>query len=240
MAYSLFVLAFAAAATQLPALLDQPSGGERVIRRGPGGPGGPGRVLREPAPLEREAFDKAVTALFAAGDRDRDGSLTLSELRATLDSRREAAITERFRRVDRDDSGAIDLAEFTAWQQQLGSAAMSDAAASGQSGTLVPEVIAPDLGNGDKAFALRQLIVPLNSTMLVEANADHDGGVTLAEMLAYQGQRFEAADTDGSGEVSPAELDKAVPGDQGPRRIRRGPGPGGPDAGAAPSTEALP
>jgi len=48
--------------------------------------------------------------------------------------------------------------------------------------------------------------VPLNATMLVEANTDHDGGTSLAEIAAFEGKRFETTDANKDGWVTEAEL----------------------------------
>ena len=64
----------------------------------------------------------------------------------------------------------------------------------------------PGNKRGPGAMVLARLVVPLNATMLVSANADHDGGATLAEVAAYEGKRFEDVDSNDDGWVTEEEL----------------------------------
>jgi hypothetical protein len=191
---------------------------------GPGGFGGEGpgkmgppRRPPEIKPLKREDFDKAVTAMFRKADVDGDGVLTLAELRTEIEARRASVIAERFRRLDTNGNGSIDLAEFTTWQQQMGSLVLSDDRAPHIDPALVPATIGPDLGRKDDDLMLRDLIEPLNATLLAKANTDYDKGTTLAELLAYEGARFQAADADRDGRITADEM--RSPGrERGPRR----------------------
>ena len=183
-----------------------------------GGPGNmqPPRRAPEIKPLKRGDFDKAVTEMFGKADVNGDGLLTLAELQAEIDARRASVITTRFRHVDTNANGSIDLTEFTAWQRQMGSVALSDDQTSRIDEALVPAVIEPDLGRKEEDLMLRDLIEPLNATMLVKANADYDTGATLAELLAYEGARFQAADIDRDGRISPEEA-RSLRRQRGPR-----------------------
>ena len=58
---------------------------------------------------------------------------------------------------------------------------------------------------------LARLVVPLNATMLVSANADHDGGASLAEVVAYEGNRFDTVDSNDDDWVTDEELRQATP-----------------------------
>jgi len=176
--------------------------------------------------VKRASFDKAVTALFRSADGNGDGMLTVAELRGIIDARRAEIVTARFRRIDADGNGAISQPEFQAWQQGLGSAALSEqaAGASLRDDAIVPAMIEPDLGDGDDAMVLRQLIEPLSATLITAANVDYDQGATLAEVLAYQGQRFTRADGNGDGAIAMEEL-----------RPSRDPRRGGPGGAAGPS-----
>ena len=68
----------------------------------------------------------------------------------------------------------------------------------------MPSVIQPPLDKDDRA--LGRLIEPLGATVILEADANANGSVTLEELLAYEGKRFDAADKDHDGEVSPEEM----------------------------------
>lgn len=189
-----------------------------------GGPGGAPRAMRAPKPVKRAAFDKAVTALFRSADTDGDGVMTPAEVRAIIDARRAQVVSARFRRIDSDGNGAISPAEFQAWQAGLGSAVLSDPHAGGnlRDDAIVPAVIEPDLGDGDDAMVLHDLIAPLSVTLIAEANTDYDRGASLGEMLACQGARFTRADKDRDGAITMEELR--------PARGPGGRGDGGPPA----------
>lgn len=223
-----------------------PGGGGMGGQNGPGGPGGlggpsgagragrPPGGARGPKPLKRERFDKVVTAMFKSADTNQDGTVTPDELRAVIDGRREAAIHARFARIDRNRDGRIDEAEFSGWQRSMGSGALSEAAALGGDGALVPEVIAPALGDGPDDGVLARLVEPFGATVIAAADVNYDAGVTLHELLAYERKRFDAADADHDGELTPDEtrdLDqpegRRVPGDGFGGRGRP---PGAPDA----------
>jgi len=191
-------------------------------------------------PLKRTSFDKAVTGMFRAADTNRDGTVTLDELRAVVAARRETIIRARFERIDADHDGSLSLSEFVAWQQHMGSAASSEDQRIIDRGGPVSETIEPDLGDKPGDRMLGMLIEPLSALAIVNANANYDAGVSLEELLAYEGKRFDAADTDGDGELSMDELrgPPGRPGDRGPGGPpdRRGPNPpGGPPGNGVPS-----
>jgi hypothetical protein len=160
---------------------------------------GPGEAIR------RDKFDDAVAKMFAAADSDRNGLVTLAELRAVIETRKDAAIRARFAGIDADRNQAVSLAEFNQWQRSLGSAVLSDEGAAAASTTRVADDIGPEPMRGAGGQVLARLVTPLNATMLVAANADHDGGASLAEVAAYEGARFEAADANGDGWVTDEE-----------------------------------
>ena len=76
---------------------------------------------------------------------------------------------------------------------------------------MVSEDIRPEPERGPGGLVLARLVLPLNATMLVSANADHDGGASLAEVAAFEGKRFEAADANSDGWVTEEELRQASP-----------------------------
>lgn len=197
---------------------------------GAGGPGGGGKP-RAPVTVKRKAYDKVVAGMFRKADADRNGRVGLAELHDVLDARREAAILARFKTVDGDGDGTISLAEFSGWQKSMGSAAAHDDAAGGDLSTLIHDAIEPDArdaGDKDVGFMLADLIEPLTGTALALADSDHDGQVTLDELTAYEGKRFEAADKNGDGELSMDELR--------PRDDKRGGrGTGGPGTSGGPT-----
>jgi len=164
----------------------------------------PGEAIR------RDRFDEAVEEMFASADRDRDGTLTLDELRTVIESRKVAAIRGRFAAIDTDRNESLSFAEFDRWQRGLGSVVLSDTGAAAASEAAVSEDIGPEPMRGPGGTVLVRLVAPLNATLLAAANVNYDAGASLAEILAYQGKRFEAADTNGDGWVTDDEL-RALP-----------------------------
>lgn len=165
----------------------------------------PGEALR------RDKFDEAVGKMFASADSDRNGLLTLAELRATIEARKVAAIRGRFAGIDANRDQSLSYAEFDQWQRSLGSAALTDAAAAAASIAAVSEDIGPEPERGPGGLVLARLVAPLNATMLVSANTDYDAGASLAEIAALEGRRFEAADANTDGWVTEDELRQAPP-----------------------------
>lgn len=156
--------------------------------------------------LERGKFDDAVGRMFAAADTDRDGSATLTELRGVIAARKDTAIRERFAAIDTNRDRALSYAEFSQWQAGLGSLALSDERAAAAATEMVAEDIRPARVRGRGGDIVADLVEPLGATVLVAANADHDAGTSLAELLAYEGKRFEAADANRDGWVVADEL----------------------------------
>ncbi len=178
------------------------------------------RALQPPKPLKREQLDKAVAAMFREADADRNGMVTIDELRAVVESKRNAIIASRFARIDANHNGAISVEEFTAWQKQMGSVASSDVAATGDRGGPVSEAITPQLGDEPEDRMLARLIEPLSVTVITQANSNYDAGASLDELLAYERSRFDAADTDHDGLLTMEEIRPAL----GDMRVRRGEG----------------
>jgi len=183
----------------------------------------PGPIAMKP--IKREKLDKPVTEMFRVADTDRDGFVTLAELQAVLAARRDTIIRARFDRIDTNHNKSIEPQEFITWQAGLGSAASSESEAMGDNGP-VPESIAPDLGKGDEDRALRLLIEPLNAVVIANANVNYDRGVSLDELLAYERKRFDAADADKDGWLTPEELRSLSP--RGRGGFGRRAGGGGP------------
>ncbi|MFT4055389.1 MAG: EF-hand domain-containing protein [Novosphingobium sp.] len=190
----------------------------------PGGSGG-ARPPQPPKPIKRARFDKIVTDMFRDADTNRDGTVTLDELHALVEARRAVIIKDRFAAIDTDRNGSISMAEFTAWQSKMGSAAASDDAATGDRSAPIVEAVMPDVGD-DRTLA--RLIEPLSGTVIARANTNYDAGVSLEELLAYEGKLFDAADTDHDGYLSMEEL---RPKGKDGERMR---GPGGPMGGPPP------
>ncbi len=156
-------------------------------------------------PISMDRFDKAVATMFAQADVNRDGTVTLAEIESVITARREAAIRDRFRDIDTNHDGAISLSEFTAWQQDMGSAAASHCAT--YAGNIVPDTLAPVLGNNDRDDALGQVIEPLSALVFSRANTHYRAGITLDDLLAYEHKHFNAVDTNHDGFLEQFEIE---------------------------------
>jgi Ca2+-binding EF-hand superfamily protein len=200
-----------------------PGGGDGPPGGGQGRPAKP----REMKPIKRSQLDKVVTAMFQQADSNRDGVVTIDELRLVVQARRDQIIRARFTAIDGDRNGAISLAEFQAWQTSMGSVALSETGALGDQGGPVADAILPQLSDDPEDMVLARLIEPLNATVIAQANSNYDAGLSLEELLAFQRARFDAADADHDGLLLAGEMRSLMP--------RRGPGgqngpagPGGP------------
>ncbi|MEO6388098.1 MAG: EF-hand domain-containing protein [Croceibacterium sp.] len=155
--------------------------------------------------VKRSRFDNAVEKMFGTADTNRDGMVTLDELRAVIAGRKEVAITDRFGSIDTNRDRSLSYEEFATWQRSLGSLVLGSGATAAGTG-IVPEDIPPEISGGAGSQVLAQLITPLGTTVIASANTDHDAGASLAEVLAYEGRRFDAVDTNHDSWVTEGEL----------------------------------
>lgn len=183
-----------------------PGGG---VDHGPDMPVGP-RGPHDMKPISRKAFDAAVISMFRAADANHDGTVTLAEFNEVVTARRDAIIRNRFKSIDTNHNGQIDENEFIAWQRAMGSTALSDSAAT-QYAEIIPNSIAPELGDGERDEALAIAVEPLNAVVIAAANTNYDAGMSLEELLAYEHARFDKADTDKDGTLSREEIDAMIP-----------------------------
>lgn len=178
----------------------------------PGGPppGAPMRpeMPRPPKPLKVEVVLEAVEKQHRSADVNRDGFLTKDEIRSQIAQMADAAISNRFKAIDADRNGTIDKAEFAAWQKSMGSLALSDTAAAGSGGALVPETIPFGTDLGLKGEMLRLLIEPLSVTVVVNSDQNYDGQVDVAELRQYQRRRFDTFDENADGFLTFDEMPK--------------------------------
>ena len=156
--------------------------------------------FKAPDPIARKDFDKAVEKLFRIADTDHDGTATLAEFNAAIEARKSHLISERFAQVDSNGDHTISYAEFAAWQNGMGSVALSESAAGGVDvDAMISGKIAVVLGNSENDELLKRLVAPIGAVELTAANTNYDGGVSLEELLAWEGKRFDAADTNADG-----------------------------------------
>jgi len=77
----------------------------------------------------------------------------------------------------------------------------------------VAEIVIPE-SRSATGRAIARLVEPLGSTVITAANTDYDAGTSLAELIAYEGKRFEAADTNHDGRITVDEMPRGLAGDE--------------------------
>lgn len=186
-------------------------------------------------PVSRAEYDERVEKLFKAGDSNRDGTITLDEYNAVISASKERAISARFARIDTNRDQALSLAEFATWQRGVGAAVLVEGAES-SGGGLIAEEIRIDLSTNHTDQLVARVIRPLTATALVEANTDYDGGVSLAEFIAWEGQQFEKGDKNNDTWLEQIEIDDLNGGANiaQPNGRPAGPPPGGRPSGPPP------
>ena len=132
--------------------------------------------------LARADVEAQVRRHFAMLDTNKDGFVTASE----IDSRRENARGKMFDRLDTDKNGAISRSEFDAAHGN-GAGHMGASHMGGEH----------EMGKG--------MGMGLGGPMLMMADADKDGRVSLNEAVAGALRMFDRADTDKNGIVTAQE-----------------------------------
>lgn len=182
----------------------------------------PSRSNRPPQmkPIGRDRLDRMVEAMVQSADVDRDGIVTVDEIRSVLAARRDTAIRARFDRIDTNRNKLIEPQEFIAWQTALGSVAMSERQSLGDGGGPIAEALFPPDSDKAEDRILRRLVEPLSVTLVTNANSNYDKGASLAELLVIERQKFDAADANKDGFIVAEELfaiEPKGPGERGPR-----------------------
>lgn len=133
----------------------------------------------------RGDVEAKVKERFAKVDTNRDGAVTVDELRAMRTHKRAESLDDHFKRLDTDGNGSISRAEFDAGHQGMGHEKHGS-------------------GHGDDAHrGGRHGMVGM--MMFRQADADKDGKVTLAEATAGALRLFDSADANRDGSVTPEE-----------------------------------
>lgn len=161
---------------------------------------------RAPNPLSLDKVEKLIEQQHREADQSRDGYLTVAELRSQIEMVAETIVRERFGTIDKDQNSVISYAEFSAWQRSMGSQALDDTAATGRDQALVPNSLPFEINDRRFGRELRLLVRPLNVTMLVQADSNYDGQVSVEELKAVQTRRFKELDTNSDDYLVSTEL----------------------------------
>lgn len=172
---------------------------------------GQGQRAAQMQPIKRKDIDKLVERNFRDADTDRNGMVTIAELRAAIQARKDAAILQRFARIDANGDRIIDEKEFLAWQGKLGATVLAPDAQQVAGTEFVGETIPLELEDKPGAIMLSRLVAPLSVPLLTAANTNYDAGMSLEELLAYHRAKFDALDLDKNGELDRNELRALAP-----------------------------
>jgi Ca2+-binding EF-hand superfamily protein len=195
-----------------------PGGG----RGGPPGDGPSGGRRAEPKPMKPIAWSKLeahIRERFAEADLNHDGQITIPEVKAAREARLKTLIDERFAQIDSDRNGAISPAEFAAWQLHIGDPEEADQRMAAQDRQRIAQPEGPEgpggggrrRGPGGADELAGFLLAPIDEMMIINADANNDVALSLAEMTAFQKARFDTADLDHDGALSEEELRAARP-----------------------------
>ncbi|WOE74500.1 EF-hand domain-containing protein [Alterisphingorhabdus coralli] len=183
---------------------------------------------RQLKPLELKKVEGIIERQHREADQDRNGYLTVEELRGQINALAESIVQQRFGRIDTDGNSSLSYAEFSAWQRSLGSQALDDRSAGSVNQAMVPNSLPFEINDRKYGRLLRRLVPPLNVTILSQADGDYDGQVSVEELKDAQSKRFKELDANSDGFLVRSEF---------PSRSGNRPGdrpPGAPPEGAAP------
>lgn len=140
------------------------------------------------AAVTRADVEGRVRTMFERLDADKDGFVTQDETKAARAGARVKMHEAMFARLDANKDGSISRAEFDAPRANAGERAGHD----GKRGhrRMAHNGMAGGFGGG---------------RMLARADADKDGRVSLAEATTPALQRFDRADADHDGTLTPEE-----------------------------------
>lgn len=170
------------------------------------GPHHPRGHARRADPVTRAEFVDQHVARLTALDTDRDGVVSVAEREAAVQARRARHADSRFAKLDANGDGAVSRAEFEAAR-----------AARGEAGGRRERAGRGDGPRRGKDGAHRQA-----------------GPVTISDVAAKLGERFDTMDADHDGVVTPEERRAAAQAHRAERRqARSAQQPASPPAGSA-------
>ena len=141
--------------------------------------------------MTRAEVEAKVKERFTMIDANKDGAITVEEVKAHKEARHKQRADAHFKMMDGNGDGSISRAEFDA-----GHAAMRD----GMTGGKGDRGHGPMMGGGHHGMAMK-----MGERMFEKADANKDGKVTLAEASSAALAHFDKADADKNGTVTSQE-----------------------------------
>ena len=139
-------------------------------------------------PMTKAAAEARVKERFALADADRDGFLTEAEVAGAHQKRMAERQDQHFAMMDANRDGSISRAEFDAGHADR--AAMRGGRGPGAGMMMREQGGGHGMGGGN---------------LLLRADANKDGKVSLSEAMAKPMARFEGADANKDGTLTPEE-----------------------------------
>jgi hypothetical protein len=203
--------------------------GAAAIAQPPAPPtGGPQDGPRMRAPETRAELKTRLEARFDRMDANHDGKIDEKDAQA----RRDARVADRFAQIDTDKNGSISKAEFAAVEERRGPAGAGPMGRDRMGPMGGPMMGHPMMGHGRAMLFHRggmeggRFRGPLPFARAPGGPEGKPGAPLTKSDFVNQGlTRFDKADTDHDGKISPAERDAARGAMRGPRERPRLPSP---------------
>lgn len=152
--------------------------------------GGADRATMMKPDMSWPQMEERVKEHFAMMDANKDGAVTMDEIKTQGQAMRTQHLDEKFKMMDANGDGSISKAEFLAAHS-----AMREGARKKGSGHVM-------MDSAGKQSAMR---MKMGEKMFERADANKDGKVTLAEAIAAARAHFKAMDADKNGTVTAGE-----------------------------------
>ena len=206
----------------------------------PSPPSPPEKAARWSAPQTRADLEKKIAERFAEADANKDGAVTEAEVKAQAEARRaeaEKKMTEArahmFTAMDADKNGQISRTEWDSHHAGM-KAKWAERRETAQADGKERREMRMKFKDGDKGDRKGHRMMHrggmgggmgwggFGEKGFETADANKDGRITLAEAKAKPLARFDAADTNTDGTLSPDERRAAHEAKRAERRAERG------------------
>jgi len=154
-------------------------------------------------PKTRDAVIAKTKDMFVKFDLNHDGFITTDEIKAVREARTAEMRKHRFEALDTNHDGVISRDEFMAAHPEGHFARREGDKAAPQGAA----------DKGEHRWAMHRHMMMAHHAglkrMFTEADTNHDGKLSLDEVLAFRLARFDAIDTNHDGVLSPDEMKAA-------------------------------